>query len=82
LHALVGFCGPRRARVGRRDHRWRLAFSVSVFIIEGCQELRDGARLPLGRRSVNLVGSLAMITAGVGFDDACIDREALALDET
>jgi len=37
LDALVGFCGPRRARVHRRDHLWRLASSVSVFIIEGRQ---------------------------------------------
>jgi len=82
LDALVGFCGPRRARVHRRDHLWRLASSVSVFIIEGRQELCDGARLALGRRPIDLSGSLAMITTGVGFYDARINCEALALDET
>src|SRR5947209_16646682 len=82
LDALVGFCGPRRARVHRRDHLWRLAISVSVFIIEGRQELCDGARLALGRRPIDLSGSLAMITTGIGFHDARIDCEALALDET
>src|SRR6478672_768978 len=29
LDALVGFCGPRRARVHRRDHLWRLASASS-----------------------------------------------------
>jgi hypothetical protein len=66
LDALVGFCGPRRARVHRRDHLWRLAIGVSVFIIEGRQELCDGARLALGRRPIDLSGNLAMITTGVG----------------
>jgi hypothetical protein len=73
---------PRRARVHRRDHLWRLASSVSVFIIEGRQEFCDGARLALGRRPIDLSGSLAMITTGVGFYDARINCEALALDET
>src|SRR5262245_24635501 len=82
LDALVGLRGPGRARVHRRDHPWRLAIGVSVFIIEARKELCDGARLALGRRPVNLVGSLAMITAGIGFDDACINRKALALYET
>jgi hypothetical protein len=31
---------------------------------------------------VDLVSSLAMITTGVSFNDACIDGKALALDET
>src|SRR6266516_57118 len=82
LDALVGFCSPRRARVHRRDHLWRLAISLSVFITEGRQELCDGARLALGRRPIDLSGSLAMITTGIGFHDARINCEALALDET
>src|SRR6266404_2680114 len=53
-----------------------------VFIIEGRQEPRDGARLAFGRRPIDLSGSLAMIRTGVGFHDACINCEALALDET
>src|ERR1700738_2919995 len=52
-------------------HLWRLA--VCVGIIEARKELRDCARLALGCRPVNLAWSLAMITAGIGFDDACID---------
>jgi hypothetical protein len=40
------------------------------------------ARLALGRRPVDLSGSLAMITTGIGFHDARINCEALALDET
>jgi hypothetical protein len=79
LDALVGFCGPRRTRVNRRDHLRRLAISVRIFLIEGGQELRDGARLPLGLRPVDLTGSLAMITTGVGFDHARIDREPLSV---
>ena len=35
LDALVGFRSPRRAWVDRRDDLWRLAISVSVFLIEG-----------------------------------------------
>src|SRR5262245_45620845 len=69
---LVGFRGPGRAWVHWRDHLWRLALCVSAFLIEGRKELRDCARLALGCRPVNLAWSLAMITAGIGFDDACI----------
>src|SRR5262245_20404909 len=81
LDALVGFRGPGRARVHWRDHLWRLALCVSAFLIEGRKELRDCARLALGCRPVNVAWSLAMITAGIGFDDACIARKARPPDK-
>src|SRR4029453_9517268 len=75
LYALVGFCGPSRARVHRRDPLWRVAISISVFIIEGRQEVCDGARLALGRRPIDLSGGLAMITTGVRLPDPRITRD-------
>src|SRR5262249_17781090 len=81
LDALVSVRGPGRARIHRRDHLCRLAVCISAFIIEGGKKLCDGARLALGRRPVNLVGSLAMIPAGIGLADACLDRKALAPDK-
>ncbi len=41
LDALVGFRGPGRARVYRRNHFRRLAIGMGVFLIEGAEELGD-----------------------------------------
>src|SRR5580704_12509891 len=73
LDALVGFRGPSGARVHRRDHLRRLAIGVGIFGIEGPEELGDRPYLAFRRRPVDLVSSLAMITTGVSFNDACID---------
>jgi len=80
LHALVGLCGPGRGRVGERNNlRW-LAIWAGLRI-EARNILCDGSGLTLRRRPVGFLRRDAVIAAGVGLNDAGIDREALAFDE-
>src|SRR5262249_23067892 len=60
----------------------RLAVGVGILVIESRKELGRCPRLPLRRRPVDLVGSLAVIPAGIRLNDAGIDGEAFALDQT
>ena len=82
LNALVGFGGPGRTRVHRRDRLWHLAIRIGIFVIKGAEKLGNRPRLTLRQRPVDLVGGLGMITAGVRFHDAGIDREGFTLDQT
>src|SRR5476651_33664 len=82
LHALVGLRRPGRTWVHRRDHLWRLAIGIGVFIIETCKELLGCTRLMFRQRPVDLIGRFAVIAAGVGLDDAGINSEAFALNKT
>ena len=55
LHALVRFRSPRRAGIGRRDHlRW-LTLDVAIFLVQGSQELGDGAGLALRCRPIRFL---------------------------
>jgi hypothetical protein len=79
---LVGFRRPGRARVHRRDHLGWFAIAVGIFVIEGSKEFGDRPGLTFRHRPVDLVRSLAMIAAGVGFHDACVDRKGFTFDQT
>src|SRR5471032_2027859 len=82
LHALVGLGSPGRTWVNRRDHLWRLAIGIGVFISETCKELLGCTRLMFRQRPVDLIGRFAVIAAGIGLDDAGINSEAFALNKT
>jgi flavin-binding protein dodecin len=70
------------ARVAWGDHLRRFAIGVGILVIEPSKELSGCPRLPLRCRPIDLIGSLAAITTGVRLHDACINGEALALDQT
>jgi hypothetical protein len=54
---------------------------VRIVVIEPGQELGGGAGLPLRHRPVDLAGCLAVIAAGVGFNNAGINGEAFTPDQ-
>src|SRR4029077_11010144 len=71
----------RRAGVAQRDYLRKLAVGSGVVIVERSQELGDRACLALRCRPVDLIGSLAVITASIRLHDTGIHGEALALDQ-
>src|ERR1700723_781272 len=79
LDTFIGFRGPGRTRVHWRNRLRHLAIGVGIFVIKGSEELGHRPRLTFRRRPVDLVRSLAMITAGIRFHDAGIDGEGLPL---
>src|SRR5258705_11197442 len=82
LDTFIGFRGPGRTRVHWRNSLRHLAIGVEIFVIKGSEELGHRPRLTFRRRPVDLVRSLAMITAGIRFYDAGIDGERFTLDQT